>query len=51
MKKEKKILDFQSKWDLINKGRPTPEIKDLLQTSVRKINRSFQTQYFGKDLN
>ncbi|KAJ0003937.1 hypothetical protein NQD34_010151 [Periophthalmus magnuspinnatus] len=41
-------LDFQSKVDVINTGRPTPELKGLLQTSGQKITRSFQTEWYTR---
>lgn len=43
-------LDFQSKVDVINTGRLTPELKGLLQTTGRngqKITRSFQTEWYS----
>ncbi|KAF4075810.1 hypothetical protein AMELA_G00223020 [Ameiurus melas] len=41
-------LDFQSKLEVINKGRPIPELKDLLQTTGPKITRSFQTEWYTR---
>ena len=40
-------LDFQSKQEVIIKGRPTPELKGLLQTSGQK-SRSFQTEWYTR---
>ena len=34
-------LDFQSKREMINDGRPMPELKGLLQMTGQKIIRSF----------
>ncbi|XP_060768562.1 zinc finger MYM-type protein 1 [Neoarius graeffei] len=36
-------LDLQGKRDVIKNGRPTPELKELLQRTEQKITRSFQT--------
>ena len=33
-------LDFQSKREMLNNGRPMPEPKGMLQTTGQKINRS-----------
>lgn len=33
-------LDFQSKREVINNGRPMPELKGMLQTTGQKITRS-----------
>src|SRR4029434_8268764 len=33
-------LDFQSKREVINNGRPMPELKGMLQTKGQKITRS-----------
>src|SRR4029434_2462704 len=33
-------LDFQSKREMMNNGRPMPELKGLLQTTGQKITRS-----------
>ncbi|XP_061560982.1 zinc finger MYM-type protein 1-like [Phycodurus eques] len=41
-------LDYQSKWNLIHKGRPTPELKDLLQTTGPKVTRSFQAEWYNR---
>ena len=41
-------LDFESKVDVINNGRPTPELKGLLQTTGQKITRSFQTEWYAR---
>ncbi|XP_053467751.1 uncharacterized protein LOC128599809 isoform X1 [Ictalurus furcatus] len=41
-------LDFQSKLEVINNGRPTPELKDLLQTTGQKITRSFHTEWYTR---
>ena len=40
-------LSFQSKLEIIARGRPTPDLKDLLQTSERK-NRSFQKEWYSR---
>src|SRR4029434_4699476 len=36
-------LDFQSKREMINNGRPMPELQGMLQVTGQKIIRSFQT--------
>ena len=45
-------LDFQSKQELINTGRPTPELRGLLQTTGvgnrRETTRSFQTDWYSR---
>ncbi|XP_061742423.1 uncharacterized protein LOC133542382 [Nerophis ophidion] len=44
-------LDRQSKQDVINAGRPTPELPDLIQTCVvrgQKITRSFQKDWYTR---
>src|SRR4029434_10885342 len=33
-------LDFQSKREMLNNGRPMPELKGMLQTTGQKITRS-----------
>src|SRR4029434_8688957 len=33
-------LDFQSQREIINNGRPMPELKSMLQTTGQKITRS-----------
>ena len=38
-------LDFQSKREVINEGRQTPELKGLLQIMGQKITRSFKTKW------
>ena len=40
-------LSFQTKLEIIARGRPTPDLKDLLQTSERK-NRSFQKEWYSR---
>ncbi|XP_061775076.1 zinc finger MYM-type protein 1-like isoform X1 [Nerophis ophidion] len=40
-------LDFQSKQEVIIKGRPTPELKGLLQTSEQET-RTFQTAWYTR---
>ena len=40
-------LSFQSKVDILKKGRLIPDLKNLLQTSGRKkINRSFRKEWY-----
>lgn len=41
-------LDFQSKHEVINDGRPMPELKDLLQRTGQKITRSFQRDWYDR---
>uniref|UniRef100_A0A3P8SLS9 DUF4371 domain-containing protein n=1 Tax=Amphiprion percula TaxID=161767 RepID=A0A3P8SLS9_AMPPE len=43
--KEFSKLDFQSKQEIIIKGRPTPQLKGLLQTTGQKT-RSFQMDWY-----
>ncbi|XP_032067125.1 zinc finger MYM-type protein 1-like [Thamnophis elegans] len=40
-------LDYQSKKEVIIKGRPTPELKGLLQRN-RQITRCFQTEWYTR---
>ena len=38
-------LSFQSKVNILKKGRPIPDLKNLLQTTGRKkVNRSFRKE-------
>src|SRR4029434_9167898 len=41
-------LDFQSKREMINNGRPMPELKGLLQTTGQKVTRSFQMEWYSR---
>lgn len=42
-------LDLQGKKDVIKNGRPTPELKDLLQvTGQRRTTRSFQSEWYNR---
>ncbi|KAK0139561.1 Zinc finger MYM-type protein 1 [Merluccius polli] len=41
-------LDFQSKLELINNGRPIPELTGLLQTTGQKVTRSFQPEWYNR---
>ena len=45
-------LDFQSKQEVINTGRPTPELRGLLQTTGvrnrRETTRSFQKDWYSR---
>ena len=41
-------LDFQSKQEVITKGRPTPELRGLLQTTGKNVTRSFQTEWYTR---
>ena len=38
-------LDFQSEKEIINYGRPMPELNGLLQTTGQKVTQSFQTEW------
>ncbi|XP_053550665.1 zinc finger MYM-type protein 1-like isoform X2 [Bombina bombina] len=40
-------LNFQAKLEVINNGRPIPELKDLLQQQ-KNITRPFQTEWYQK---
>ena len=40
--KDFSTLSFQRKLEIINKGRPTPDLKNLHQTAGKKIIRCFQ---------
>ena len=40
-------LNFQSKQKVINKGRPTPELKGLLQNTGQKIGTHKKTVWRG----
>ena len=42
-------LSFQSKVKILKKGRPIPDLKNLLQTTGRKkVNRSFHKEWFTR---
>lgn len=45
-------LDFQSKQQVINTGRPTPDLRGLRQTTGvgnrRETNRSFQKDWYSR---
>ena len=42
-------LSFQSKVNILKKGRPIPDLKNLLQTTGRKkVNRSFYEECYTR---
>ena len=42
-------LSFQSKVNILKKGRPIPDLKNLLQTTKRKkINPSFHKEWYTR---